>query len=252
MLIVFQTDSHARICGLCWLFFRLSHVRICGLCWLFFRLTVMPGFVTAIAKHESETLLCADISHKIIRSDTLLDMMYNLYNQNRGDSFYDDCVRQFVGSIVLTRWVNWYSVLAFELSMHHWSTHVLHSPLCWLHTCIVLTLVWSWHLYCPQCPDTCIVLTLVWSWHLYCPDTCIVPTLVLSRHLYCPDTCIVPTLVLSRHLYCPDTCIVPTLVLSSVSWHLYCPDTCIVLSVLTLVLSRHLYCPHTVHHLLLG
>ncbi|XP_048752927.1 piwi-like protein 1 isoform X2 [Ostrea edulis] len=70
------------------------------------KLSVMPGFVTAIAKHEYDTLLCADISHKITRSDTLLDMMYNLYNQNRGDSFYDDCVRMFVGSIVLTRYNN--------------------------------------------------------------------------------------------------------------------------------------------------
>lgn len=69
------------------------------------RLTVMPGFVTAIARYETDTLLCADISHKIIRSDTLLDLMYELYQQARGDSFYDDCVRKFVGSIVLTRYV---------------------------------------------------------------------------------------------------------------------------------------------------
>lgn len=70
------------------------------------KLTVMPGFVTAIARYETDTLLCADISHKIIRSDTLLDLMYELYQQARGDSFYDDCVRKFVGSIVLTRYNN--------------------------------------------------------------------------------------------------------------------------------------------------
>nr|XP_022341463.1 piwi-like protein 1 isoform X1 [Crassostrea virginica]XP_022341464.1 piwi-like protein 1 isoform X1 [Crassostrea virginica]XP_022341465.1 piwi-like protein 1 isoform X1 [Crassostrea virginica] len=70
------------------------------------KLTVMPGFVTAIAKYESDTLLCADISHKIMRSDTLLDLMYDLYGQSRGDTFYDDCVRKFVGSIVLTRYNN--------------------------------------------------------------------------------------------------------------------------------------------------
>ncbi|XP_061189699.1 piwi-like protein 1 isoform X2 [Saccostrea echinata] len=70
------------------------------------KLTVMPGFVTAIAKYETDTLLCADISHKIIRSDTLLDLMYDMYSQSKGESFYDDCVRKFVGSIVLTRYNN--------------------------------------------------------------------------------------------------------------------------------------------------
>lgn len=63
----------------------------------------MPGFVTSILRYETQTLLCADISHKILRSDTVLDIMYDIYSRTRGDAFYDECVRKLVGSIVLTR-----------------------------------------------------------------------------------------------------------------------------------------------------
>lgn len=68
-----------------------------------FRLEVMPGFVTSILRYETQTLLCADISHKILRSDTVLDIMYEMYNRSAGDAFYENCIRKFVGSIVLTR-----------------------------------------------------------------------------------------------------------------------------------------------------
>ena len=63
----------------------------------------MPGFITSILKYETDTLLCADISHKILRSDTVLDIMYDMYNKSGEERFYDDCVKKFVGGIVLTR-----------------------------------------------------------------------------------------------------------------------------------------------------
>ncbi|ESO84639.1 hypothetical protein LOTGIDRAFT_131825 [Lottia gigantea] len=71
------------------------------------KLSVMPGFATSILQYENAILLGADIAHKIIRTDSVLDIMYSLYNDQRGGgSFYDKVFKALVGSIVLTRYNN--------------------------------------------------------------------------------------------------------------------------------------------------
>ncbi|XP_069136145.1 piwi-like protein 1 [Argopecten irradians] len=72
------------------------------------KLRVVPGFITSILQYENKAMLCADISHKIMRIDTVLDMMYDIYNTNdrSGESFVERCTKKFVGSIVLTRYNN--------------------------------------------------------------------------------------------------------------------------------------------------
>ena len=72
---------------------------------IFSRLQVLPGFITSILQYENSVLLNCDISHKILRSDTVLDILYDMY-QRSGERFYDDAVKKFVGSIVLTRLVS--------------------------------------------------------------------------------------------------------------------------------------------------
>ncbi len=62
----------------------------------------MPGYTTSILQYESSVLLGADIAHKILRSDTTLDIMYAIYEQDNRN-FYDIVFKKFVGSIVLTR-----------------------------------------------------------------------------------------------------------------------------------------------------
>ena len=47
-------------------------------------------------------MLMTDISHKILRSDTVLDTMYEIYNK-RKQNYKEEMVRQIVGQIVLTR-----------------------------------------------------------------------------------------------------------------------------------------------------
>ena len=82
-------------------------VSLCSVslnCDIFFRLQVMPGFITSILQYESSVLLNCDISHKILRSDTVLDILYEMF-QRSGERFYDDAIKKFVGSIVLTRFV---------------------------------------------------------------------------------------------------------------------------------------------------
>ena len=50
-------------------------------------------------------MLCADVSHKIMRADTVYDYMNELY-QHCGSSseFHDTAVKTLVGEIVLTRY----------------------------------------------------------------------------------------------------------------------------------------------------
>lgn len=65
----------------------------------------MPGFITSILQYDNGVLLSCDVSHKILRSDTVLDIMYDLYNKFEGDRFYTEATRKLVGSIILTKYV---------------------------------------------------------------------------------------------------------------------------------------------------
>lgn len=67
-----------------------------------YRLSIWPGFATSINLFEDRILLQADISHKILRSDTILDLMYDAINRNRVN-FRNELSRKIIGQIVLTR-----------------------------------------------------------------------------------------------------------------------------------------------------
>ena len=64
-----------------------------------------PGFVTSILQYEENVMLCADVSHKIMRADTVYDYLNDLYQQfgRNPQEFHDRAVKTLVGEIVLTR-----------------------------------------------------------------------------------------------------------------------------------------------------
>ncbi|XP_078258850.1 piwi-like protein 4 [Rhinoraja longicauda] len=70
------------------------------------RLVLWPGFSTSILRCETKILLSVDISHKILRSETVLDFMTELYNRSGDHHFIDTCMKELVGFIVLTRYNN--------------------------------------------------------------------------------------------------------------------------------------------------
>nr|XP_009664947.1 PREDICTED: piwi-like protein 1 isoform X3 [Struthio camelus australis] len=70
------------------------------------RLMVWPGFTTSILQYEKSIMLCTDVSHKVLRSETVLDFMYNLYNQVEEQRFRDVCTKELIGLIVLTKYNN--------------------------------------------------------------------------------------------------------------------------------------------------
>lgn len=75
-----------------------SNAVFCG------RLELWPGYVTAVRHYEGGLLLVTDVSHRTLRTDTVLDVMYELY-QKYPRNFQEEVSRRLIGSVVLTRWV---------------------------------------------------------------------------------------------------------------------------------------------------
>ena len=72
---------------------------------LFFRIELWPGFITSILEYEQNLMLCLDVSHKVLRTDTVLDFLYDLQTKKGRGTFYDTATKALVGDIVLTRFV---------------------------------------------------------------------------------------------------------------------------------------------------
>ncbi|NWR55762.1 PIWL1 protein, partial [Bucorvus abyssinicus] len=70
------------------------------------RLMIWPGFITSILQYEESIMLCIDVSHKVLRSETVLDSMYNLCQHVEEQRFRDVCAKELIGLVVLTKYNN--------------------------------------------------------------------------------------------------------------------------------------------------
>ncbi|XP_067399837.1 piwi-like protein 2 isoform X2 [Emydura macquarii macquarii] len=70
-----------------------------------YRLQVWPGYSASIRRTDGGLFLLADVSHKVIRNDSVLDVMHAVYQQSR-ENFQDECTKQLIGNIVITRYNN--------------------------------------------------------------------------------------------------------------------------------------------------
>ncbi|XP_072288512.1 piwi-like protein 1 [Eucyclogobius newberryi] len=70
------------------------------------KLTIWPGYTTTILPYESSIMLCTDVSHRVLRSETVLDFLANLKQQCPAHRFQDVCTKELVGLIVLTKYNN--------------------------------------------------------------------------------------------------------------------------------------------------
>lgn len=68
-------------------------------------LEVWPGYITSIKEEEGGLMLLLDSSHRVLRVQTVYDIMKDLYRAGR-PTFQQDCVKQMVGCTVLTRYNN--------------------------------------------------------------------------------------------------------------------------------------------------
>ncbi|KAJ8686462.1 hypothetical protein QAD02_022256 [Eretmocerus hayati] len=70
-----------------------------------FKLELWPGYVTSIRQHEQNILMCAEITHKVMRDETLLDVLAECYQSNRHD-YQKIFADQVIGCVVLTGYNN--------------------------------------------------------------------------------------------------------------------------------------------------
>merc|ERR1719435_227497 len=72
-----------------------------------YKLELWPGYVTSIRQHESQILLCCEVSHKILRTDTVLQQIGEVHQKTRGGpSFHADVEKALLGAIIITRYNN--------------------------------------------------------------------------------------------------------------------------------------------------
>lgn len=69
-----------------------------------FNMELWPGYQTSIREHESDILMCTRITHKVMRTDTMLDFLFD--SQKRGGDWQTSFKDAVLGQIVLTDYNN--------------------------------------------------------------------------------------------------------------------------------------------------
>ncbi|CAG2058689.1 unnamed protein product [Timema podura] len=70
-----------------------------------YKLEVWPGYVTAVDEYEGGIQLCFDASHRVLRTQTVLDTMRE-YVSKYPTNFKDELFKAVIGQSVLTRYNN--------------------------------------------------------------------------------------------------------------------------------------------------
>ncbi|KAF4517180.1 Argonaute-3 [Ephemera danica] len=70
-----------------------------------YHLELWPGYVTSIRQHEQQILMCTEIAHKVMRTDTVLSLLYKL-QQNNDPDIKHSFQNAVLGLVVLTDYNN--------------------------------------------------------------------------------------------------------------------------------------------------
>ncbi|XP_051897227.1 piwi-like protein 2 isoform X2 [Pristis pectinata] len=70
-----------------------------------YRLQIWPGYSASIRRTDVGLMLLVDLSHKVIRNDSVIDVLQVIY-QKSSENFQDDCTKQLVGSVIMTKYNN--------------------------------------------------------------------------------------------------------------------------------------------------
>ncbi|XP_069773595.1 piwi-like protein 2 isoform X2 [Narcine bancroftii] len=70
-----------------------------------YRLQIWPGYSARIRRTDGGLMLMVDLSHKVIRNESVIDVMQAIYQKN-SENFQDDCMKQLVGSTIMTKYNN--------------------------------------------------------------------------------------------------------------------------------------------------
>ena len=69
------------------------------------KLEVWPGYVTSIRQHESKILMCCEIGNKVLRTDTVLEQIEDIFKRSGSNTavFRSSVEKALLGCIVITR-----------------------------------------------------------------------------------------------------------------------------------------------------
>eukprot|EP00795_Rhopilema_esculentum_P015072 gene15072-6238_t len=87
------------------------------------RLQLWPGYNTSILRFDAGVLLNIDVSHKVMRLDTVLDILTELYSQVGESRFHNIATKKLVGETVLTRYNN----KTYKIDDIAWDKNLSHS-----------------------------------------------------------------------------------------------------------------------------
>ncbi len=68
-----------------------------------FRIEIWPGMISAIHCCEEQMLLCVDVAHKLLRTDTVLDILFDLCSRHGVERLKETATQELVGMSVMTR-----------------------------------------------------------------------------------------------------------------------------------------------------
>ncbi|XP_057321204.1 piwi-like protein Siwi isoform X2 [Microplitis mediator] len=71
-----------------------------------YRFQLWPGYQTSIRQHERDVLMGCEITHKVMRQETILDIMNRIRNNSRGGDVQGTCKAEIIGLTVLTDYNN--------------------------------------------------------------------------------------------------------------------------------------------------
>lgn len=70
-----------------------------------FKIELWPGFTTSIRYHEQDILLNCDVAHKVMRMDTVYDLLQETLRADRAN-FQNNFKQKALGLTVLTNYAN--------------------------------------------------------------------------------------------------------------------------------------------------
>ncbi|XP_049745503.1 piwi-like protein 4 [Elephas maximus indicus] len=88
-----------------------------------YKLSLWPGFSVSVSQFESSLLFSADVCYKVLRSETVLEFMTDLYHKPGLSSFTQACEKELLGLIVLTRYNN----KTYRIDDIDWSVRPTHT-----------------------------------------------------------------------------------------------------------------------------
>ncbi|XP_011630854.1 piwi-like protein Siwi [Pogonomyrmex barbatus] len=69
------------------------------------KLELWPGYLTSIRQHERDILMCAEITNKVMRLETLVDILRNCYQEDK-QRYRENFASTVIGMVVLTDYNN--------------------------------------------------------------------------------------------------------------------------------------------------